>query len=150
MGRQSWRAIWTEDGKLLSKRFWGDKPTNAVTFAKDLKRRGISVDVVSVMKAFPPPIGKLRPDRPGLLWCPYCIKWREFVEAEVKTKEFMTPSLLRCPTCTISVKDAYVRGFNPEVVIRYELQQEMRAKNKEAAKLKKKNSISGGMKRRRR
>jgi hypothetical protein len=135
----AWKAQWEEGHQLFVKKFEGDKPTRAVDFGKKLKARGIIVvNIISARRAFPPPVKHSTPPQPGLLWCPYCLKWREFQEAEVLTKNYRTPVLLRCPVCTISVKDAYVRMYNPELVIQYEMRQEMRSRQREATKLKKK------------
>lgn len=131
----AWKTQWEEDSRRRAKRFEGDSPSPAVSFGKGLKRRGIDVvDVISTRSAFPPPLKHLSAPKPGLLWCPYCVKWREFEEAEVVFKDFRTPPLMRCTTCTISIKDAYVRKYNPELVIKYELQMEDRQRKREAAK----------------
>lgn len=148
----SWKVQWKEEGKFLFKKFDDDKPTRAVAFGKELKSRGIVVvDVISRRRAFPPPLNKQESPRPGLLWCPYCVKWREFEEAAVVTGELTGPSLMRCLTCTISVKDAYVRMYNPDLVIQYEMRMEMRHRQKEATKLKKKGGLvpTGGLRLRR-
>lgn len=150
----AWRTQWQEGRQLFAKRFEGDKPTKAVEFGKALKLRGISVvDVISMRKAFPPPLKMREAPKPGLLWCPYCVKWREFLEAEVKYPDFITPVLLRCTTCRISVKDAYVRMYNQELVIQHEMRLEMKAKQRETAKMKKKAtekySPRGGLRKRR-
>jgi hypothetical protein len=148
--QNAWRTQWVEEHKTKTKRFENEKPTRAVEFGKQLKSRGIMVvDVISMRRAFPPPLKHSISPKPGLLWCPYCLKWREFIEAEVKYPDFMTPILLRCPICRISVKDAYVRMYNPEIVIQYEMRAEMKSRQKEAAKLKRRNNIKGGLRVRR-
>lgn len=151
--RKDWKVFWREEGKLYFKTFKGRRPTEAVEFGKSLKRRGILVvDVVSMSRAFPPPLHKLKPDRQGLLWCPYCIKWREFKEEGLPNSPLLI--YMRCPTCSISIKDAYVRTYNPELVLRIELAAEIKQKRKEAARLKKKEGarlgVRGGLKSRRR
>lgn len=149
----AWKTQWQEGRKLFAKRFDGEKPTHAVEFGKDLKRRGIEVvDVISVRRAFPPPLKHLQSPKPGFLWCPYCLKWRGFEESEVVYPDFTTPNVLRCPACGISVKDAYVRMYNPDLVIQYEMKLEMKQKQREQRRLnsKKERSPRGGMKRSRR
>lgn len=154
MMTNAWKTQWVEGRQKFVKRFEGDKPTAAVEYGKKLKLRGISVvDVISVRRAFPPPLKQRESPKPGFLWCPYCVKWRDFEEAEVHTKEYVTPSLLRCTTCTISVKDAYVRMYNPDLVIQYEIRMELKAKQREAAKMRRKGaekfSPRGGLRKRR-
>jgi hypothetical protein len=127
----AWKALWTdEDGARKYRRFEGDRPSEsgAVSFAKDLRRRGLAVEVISVRHAYPPPEKMKRPDRPGLLWCPYCVKWREFSEAIVVHPDYRTPELLRCTICTISIRDAYVRRYNPEFAAKYDVEQELKAR----------------------
>lgn len=152
MMENAWKTQWQEGRQLFSKQFPGERPKRAVEFGKELKLRGIAVvDVISVRKAFPPPAKHATSPAPGLLWCPYCLKWREFAESEVHYKDFYTPVLMRCTTCRISIKDAYVRMYNPELVIRFEMAEEMRAKRREQTKQAKKQkySVRGSMKKRR-
>ena len=133
----AWKTQWEENHVRRFKRFEGDSPHDAVAFGKKLKSRGIIVvDIISQRRAFPPPIKAQTSPKPGLLWCPYCVKWREFSEIEVQGRDFKTPALLRCTVCTISVKDCYVRTYNPELVMRYEIEAEIKAKRREAAKKK--------------
>ena len=135
----AWKTQWEEEGRRRYKEFAGDKPTPAVEFGKKLKLRGIAVvDVISVRRAFPPPLKHQTSPGPGYLWCPYCLKWRPFEESAVQYTDFYTPAVMRCPVCTISIKDAFVRMYNPELVIRYEMEMEMRQRRLEAAKAKKK------------
>lgn len=124
--QNAWNVQFLEDGILKVKVFEGDKPkeSGAVDFAKELKRRGLSVEVISRRRAYAPPVGR-EPDRHGLLWCPYCIKYREFEVAAVVHPTYETPELLRCTVCTISVMDAYVRKFNPIFVERHTIQEEL-------------------------
>ena len=148
--RSQWKVQWRspEDGRLLFKQFHGERPTKAVEFGKQLKRRGISVvDIISMSRAFPPPLKKLIPDRRGLMWCPYCIKWREFEERGLGTSPLLI--YMRCSGCGISVKDAYVRKYNPELVMRYEIEHEMRAQAKATQKKKGgKRDVRGAIRRR--
>lgn len=73
--------------------------------AKD-KYRGrpeVQVEIISRLKAFPPPedyrrVGKRR-------WCPYCGKVRLFKLDRVWNSR-------RCPVCGISEADFYVRHYN--------------------------------------
>lgn len=127
MQTNAWNVQFEENGVLKIKVFEGDKPkeSGAVDFAKQLKSRGLPVEVISRRRAYAPPVGK-EPPRHGLLWCPYCIKWREFEMAAVVHPTYETPELLRCTVCTISVKDAYVRRYNPLFVDRHEIEQELK------------------------
>ena len=151
----SWKTQWLENGRLYYKVFKdNDSPKKAVDFGKELKARGIVVvDVISMRCAFPPPPKRAVAPSPGLLWCPYCVKWREFEESAVIDKDGLVgPQLLRCPTCRISVKHAYVRKYNPDLVIQYEMRQEMKARQKEVAKerrkIQKKYAVRGGIRKR--
>jgi hypothetical protein len=100
-----------------------------VDFAAALKNRGISVDVISVRKPYPPPLkdrkkpwlGYQDPPQHGLLWCPYCLKWRDFHYAAIIMRTVTGPELFRCPVCTISTQDYYVKKYNPEMFLRLEI-----------------------------
>lgn len=149
----AWKTQWRDEGKLLVKEFEGNSPKSAVEYGKKLKLHGIAVvDVISARQAFPPPPKRAISPQHGLLWCPYCVKWRVFEEAEVHYADFYTPSLPRCTVCSISIKDAYVRMYNPELVIRIEMQQELRAARKEQLKKNKKEGriVKGSIRRKRR
>jgi hypothetical protein len=124
--QNAWNVQFEEEGVLKIKVFEGDKPkdSGAVDFAKKLKLRGLKVDVISRRRAYAPPVGK-EPSGYGLLWCPYCIKWREFEVAAVVHPTYETPELLRCTVCTISVMDYYVRKYNPVFVERHTIREEM-------------------------
>lgn len=140
----AWQVQWFEEGKRKYKRFEGDSPKQAVEFGKSLKHRGLVVEgIISCRTAFPPPLKQQTSPKIGMLWCPYCVKWREFEEAAVKKPEYTTPSLLRCTVCTISVRDAYVRMYNPELTLRYEMKMEMRERARKASKERKKASKKG-------
>ena len=120
--------MWLEEGKKLIKVFEGDSPkgSGAVDFFKKKRSDGFTVELISRRHGFPPPIKQSLSPSPGLLWCPYCIKWREFEYATRTRRDFYTPELLRCPTCGISVKDYYVRKYNALFVERYEAEQELK------------------------
>lgn len=125
----AWNVLYKEDERLLIKVFEGDSPkeSGAVPFAKELRLNGITAEVISRRRAFAPqgwPY-QVNPPAPGLVWCPYCVKWREYEEASVVHDDYETPSLLRCTVCTISIKDFYVRKYNPILVERYEIQAEL-------------------------
>lgn len=126
--QNAWNVQFIEDDRVLVKIFEGDSPkeSGAVKFAKELKLRGLRVDIISRRKGFAPPQLRAEPPGPGLLWCPYCIKWREFEESSVVRGDYETPSLLRCSTCLISIKDYYVRVYNPIFVERHEIELEMK------------------------
>lgn len=127
-----WKVLWREGGKFLKRTFVEDKPTEAVAFAKDLKRRGLVVDVVSGRRAYAPPRFK---EKGKGIWCPYCIKWRDFDEFSVRCGEVILAPTLRCPVCHISINDAYVRQFNPVIFNEYQILEERRAKRGQASRL---------------
>ena len=118
----TWNVIWWQASKKYIRHFKGDKPSEsgAITFGKRLQEQGITPHIVSGSKAFPPPLKKRIPPEQGMLWCPYCLKWRNFVQKAIKRDELVGPNLWRCPICTISIKDAYVRMNNSMMVIRLE------------------------------
>lgn len=121
-----WRVLWTESGMKKLKKFTSDPPTPAIAFARPLKKQGFPVEIISG-KPFPPPIKVRLPDRPGVLWCPYCIKWREFIDAAIKDKDgLLGPDLLRCSICFMSIRDAYIRKYNLMFYKKWEVQQEMK------------------------
>lgn len=128
----AWNVQWvTADGVLTKKAFEGNSPklSGAVDFAADLRKHGFSVEVISRRRAFPIPMKMAIPPQMGLLWCPYCIKWRDFQEAAVQHGDRVGPELLRCPVCTISVMDYYFRLYNSIFAERYFTAKEMQ-KNK--------------------
>jgi hypothetical protein len=112
----AWKVIWIDHaGKKYFRNFDGEKPreSGAIDFGKKLKAQGFhSVDVVSKRRAFAPPPGKSRPPSLGLLWCPYCLKWREFVFKSIRRGTVRTPVAWRCPVCSISTEDHFVKRFN--------------------------------------
>jgi hypothetical protein len=124
----AWNVQFIEDGVLKQKVFEGDSPkeSGAVEFAKDKRAHGTVVDVISRRRAYPPPLKQQTSPSPGLLWCPYCIKWREFEESIVVRDAYETPPALRCGVCTISIRDYYVRKYNPELVLRMDVEAELR------------------------
>jgi hypothetical protein len=119
----SWKVFFTREGKKYKKTFVGDSPRPAVDYGKQLKRSGVlNVELVSASKAFAPPKDKLRPPEPGMLWCPYCLKWRFFREFGTRHATYRVPAKMRCPVCTISITDYYVRKYNPVMIMRVETQ----------------------------
>ena len=128
----SWKVQFLRGGKRVYKKFQGNSPreSGAVEFAKQLKLNGLSVDVISVRKPFPPPfknkkkewLGREEAPQHGLLWCPYCIKWREFHFVSIVMKDGIEgPELFRCPVCTVSTQDYWIKLFNPEMFERLEI-----------------------------
>jgi len=119
----AWKVIWFEDNRKLKKTgFPGDSPraSGAIDYAKSIIARGISasdVHVVSQRKAFAPIKAQ---QESGTAWCPYCLKWREFRLFAVKHDGIVGPEDFRCPICTISVNDYYVRHYNSLLVARSE------------------------------
>lgn len=142
----NWRVLWTKRGKLYFHDFLGDKPTKAVEFAKRLKRHGLSVDIISTRHAFAP---RGEPPSFDYMWCPYCIKWRQFELIIRNSLGIQAPAANCCPTCYISDRDAYVRKYNPEIVARREIALELRARMREVAKKKKEERQERGTRARR-
>lgn len=118
----AWNVIWWQAGKKYRRRFEGDKPSEsgATAFAKSLQAQDITPHLSSASKAYPPPLKLRIPPDASMLWCPYCLKWRFFVDKAIRHGGWVGPSLWRCPICTISIKDAYVRRYNVTMVIRLE------------------------------
>lgn len=111
----SWKVYWWEDGKKKFKRFLQDKPTEAIAYAKELRRQGKEIEVVSARRAFRTTEAKRLEREPGMLWCPYCVKWRRFKIFSVRREHYISEAFLRCPVCTVSTNDYYVKKFNLEV-----------------------------------
>jgi hypothetical protein len=109
----TWKVIWTkpEGGKTFRK-FQGAKPSEAVQFAKSLKQQGLSPNVICANKAWPITQKQELKRRPGMVWCPYCVKWRNFKLFAIRRKTYVTDALMRCPVCTVSTNDFYVKKFN--------------------------------------
>jgi len=122
----AWKVIWYENShKYLKNNFDGDSPraSGAIDYAKSLIARGIPVDhvhVVSKRKAFPPTTEMLAKKILGFSWCPYCLKWREFKYSALKLKDMVIPEEYRCPVCTISINDYYVKLYNPILIAHME------------------------------
>lgn len=126
--QNAWNVQFHKEGRTVIRVFEGDSPkqSGAVQFAAELKSHGTPVDIISRRHAFPPTGKHLNPPHPGLLWCPYCIKWREFEESAIVRPDYETPELMRCTVCTISIRDYHVRMYNPTFVARLEAEQEIR------------------------
>lgn len=108
----NWKVLWKkEDGPKTFKRFPDDLKT-AIIFAKSLKRQGLKPNVVSSNKAWPPTKEQELKRRPGDMWCPYCIKWRHFKLFAVKKSGYTSEAFMRCPVCTISTNDHWVKRYN--------------------------------------
>lgn len=145
--QNAWNVMWFEEGRKLLRVFEGDSPkkSGAVDFFKLKKSDGSHPEIVSRRLAYPPPLKQSSPDVPGHLWCPYCIKWREFEVSYIERPDYYTPDLLRCSTCGISIKNYYVRKYNPLFAERYDAEQEMK-KNKPLKTI----PTTGGRRRRKR
>jgi len=129
----AWNVIWFKEGKKYIKAFEGEKPreSGAIDYGKELKRRGIiQVYVVSRRRGFAPPLSKLSPPQVGMIWCPYCLAWREFIERAILHDGLRGPVLSRCPICTISIHDYYIRKYNGMMVARLEYRSESRQNKK--------------------
>lgn len=124
----AWKVLWKEKGHSFSKTFEGDKPseTGAPAFVKELKERGISeVNLVSKRKAYAPPVGKTPPL--GFLWCPYCVKYREFEVYAVRINDLIGPERYRCSVCTLGADNFWVRKYNQGRLRQQELELEVRS-----------------------
>lgn len=122
----SWKVIWFENHKKYKKTgFPGDSPraSGVIDYAKSIIARGIPVDqvhVVSMRKGYPP-TREAQLHRPqGSTWCPYCLKYREFHLAALMVDGIPGPEDFRCPVCTISIQDYYVRKYSADLVARME------------------------------
>ena len=108
-----WTVKWKNaEGKIIKKRFLGDSPKEAVEFAKGLKKQELQPNVYCANHAFRPTTEQEAKRRPGMLWCPYCIKWRNFKMLAIKHATYTSEPFMRCPVCTISVNDFFVKKFN--------------------------------------
>jgi hypothetical protein len=120
--KNAWNVFWRDgEGKKFVRSFPGEKPSEsgAIEFAKNQRARGFTdVNVTSRRKAFAPPFNLRNSPEAGMLWCPYCLKWRHFMERAMKFKDFSTGPEWRCPVCSISINDAYVRRYNPVMYIK--------------------------------
>jgi len=117
----AWNVIWwTAEGKKKQRAFEGELPreAGAIDFGKKLQSDGLKPVIVSRRKAFGPPLAKIKPPQRGMLWCPYCLKWCFFKEYSIRVDGLIGPMKWRCPVCTISIYDAYVKKYNPEMVER--------------------------------
>lgn len=109
----SWKVLWTKpEGGKSYKKFVDKSPKEAIAFGKELKRQGIRPSIISSNKAWPPTKEQEINRRPGDIWCPYCIKWRRFKLFAIRKKNYTTDAFLRCPVCTISTNDFYVKKYN--------------------------------------
>lgn len=128
-----WKVIWFEGDKKRVRKFEGDSPkeSGAIHFGKRLQASGLNrVHIVSQRKAFAPPKDKRQAPETGMLWCPYCLKWRHFIETAIMDADgIRSPVLWRCPICTISVSNFYVRRYNFDMVARFDARAEMQSEN---------------------
>lgn len=109
----TWKVLWKkEDGAKSFRRFEGESPKVAIDFIRELKKQGLKPNIISSNKAWPPTKEQEINRKSGDLWCPYCIKWRRFKLFALRKKFYTTEAFLRCPICTISVNDFWVRKYN--------------------------------------
>lgn len=126
--KNAWRVYWVLDGKRKYRHFegsdqlaenkglrWYEKPLEAaVTFAKELKKQGHAPDIVSCRQAFIPTIKDKKPA--GSIWCPYCMKYRQFRLFRVNRKDGIpAQGANRCPVCTITENNYYVQRYNGRI-----------------------------------
>lgn len=110
---QKWLVLWrTEEGKKFRKLFDGPKPTEAVQYAKELKRQDLKPSVISTGHAYPPGEKQELKRRPGMLWCPYCVKFRHFKLIAIKHPTYTSEAFMRCPVCLISTNEFWVKKYN--------------------------------------
>ena len=128
-----WKVIWFEGDKKRVRKFEGDSPreSGAIHFGKRLQASGLNrVHIVSQRKAFAPPRDKRQAPEAGMLWCPYCLKWRHFIEIAIMDADgIKSPIQWRCPICTISVNDFHVRRYNFEMVTKFNIRSEIQSEN---------------------
>lgn len=132
----AWKVLWKEHGHNFSKTFEGDKPseTDAPAFVHQLKERGISeVNLISKRKAYAPPVGKVIPL--GFLWCPYCVKYREFSMFAVRINDLIGPERYRCTVCTVGADNFYVRKYNQGRLRQQEIELEVKSAVKRSVKV---------------
>ena len=117
----TWKVLWEpRENHRKVKKFPGDSPKEAVEFAKRLKTKGrVVLGVISCRKAYAPPKDKEKPDQYGIMWCPYCVKWRAFDIMGKYLGSVLLPPDLRCPVCTVSINEYWVRFFNPLIAARF-------------------------------
>lgn len=112
----TWKVLWRkEDGKKTFRKFSDPEdssPKVAASFFRELKKQGLKPAIISVNKAWRPTKDQEDKRRPGDLWCPYCIKWRQFKLFSIKRKNYTSEAFLRCPVCTISTNDYWVKHYN--------------------------------------
>jgi rubrerythrin len=121
--KNHWKVIWVD--KKKRKRLTRFKEVkDAVVYRDRLKADNLEVYVVSASQSYPIPrftkSGKRHPkaDRPSSRhwWCPYCIEWRMFEHSAIRYKTdgfWLTgPEQWRCPICTISEAEYWVRKYN--------------------------------------
>jgi len=110
---RKWKVIWkTDEGKKTFRTFKGSKPSEAVQYAKSLKHKGLHPVVISSNHAYAPTQKQEINRRQGMIWCPYCIKWRSFQLYSIRRATYVTAPVMRCPVCTISTNDFYVKKYN--------------------------------------
>ena len=115
--QNAWDVHFVHQGKRKFKTFEGEKPieSGAIAFGKKLQERGIKIlGICSRRKGFNKPPKVIIPQ--GLLWCPYCLKAREFTERRVRHPNYVSTLEWRCVVCKISINDAYVKKNNPMMV----------------------------------
>jgi hypothetical protein len=110
---QSWKVLWTQqDGSKTFRRFQDPSPHDAIVFARGLKKDGLKPSIISSNKSWPPTQAQEKNRRTGDMWCPYCIKWRRFRLFRIHKASYTTDAFMRCPICTISTNDYWVRKYN--------------------------------------
>lgn len=112
MKENLWKVFWWVDGTKKVRHFIAEKPTEAVAYAKELKKQGHKVEVVSGRKAYRPTDEQRINRESGQLWCPYCIKYRVFKIFAIRRPTYVSSALLRCPVCTVSTDNYYTIRYN--------------------------------------
>jgi hypothetical protein len=109
-----WKVI-IGQGKQV-KRFREDL-TGAIAFYRQMRKEGKEVHLVSANRGFPPfkPGHKRYEERPSSkhIWCPYCMKWRQFVYTALRDRDGQVSAAEnRCPVCKIPLHDYNVKKYN--------------------------------------
>ena len=108
-----WKVLWRDEtGRRLFKTC--ENVPEAKAFRTKLRDRGITGPIHLISKAWAYPPQKSAGPRPnGLLWCPYCVSWRNFKLISYRTKEFPTPDeAVLCEVCSIPIINGFVQKYN--------------------------------------
>lgn len=102
-----WKVIVFHKGERVEKLF--HNPKKGQSLVAQLSERGVKAHVVCRRYPHFPPKGEA--PEPGMLWCPYCRRWRWF-KVPKKRPPFSTLEIKCCAWCWISEDDAFVKNYN--------------------------------------